>query len=127
RHRDWIRLHERRKKIQARFADFFRDVDVLFMPIVPVPPIPHDHREPFPMRTISVNGAPAPYFELFSWIGPASCAHLPATAAPVGRPPAGLPVGLQILGPYLEDRTTIDVARRVTEVVGGFVPPPGFE
>jgi len=44
---------------------------------------------------------------------------------PVGRTPAGLPVGLQIVGPYLEDRTTIDCARRLGEVVGGYAPPPG--
>src|SRR5262249_52853715 len=99
----------------------------LLMPIVPVAPIPHDHSEPFPMRTLTVNGASAPYFELFSWIGPASFAHLPATAAPVGRTTGGLPVGVQILGAYLEDRTTIDVARRLADVVGGYVPPPGFE
>jgi len=42
RHRDWLHLHERRKRMQARFAEFFRDVDVLLMPIVPVPAIPHD-------------------------------------------------------------------------------------
>ncbi len=127
RHRDWLHLHERRKRMQARLAEFFRDVDALLMPIVPVAAIPHDHSEPFPMRTLTVNGASAPYFELFSWIGPASFAHLPATAAPVGRTTGGLPVGVQILGPYLEDRTTIDVARRLADVVGGYLPPPGFE
>jgi amidase len=35
-------------------------------------------------------------------------------------------VGLQVVGPYLEDRTVLDVARRLAEVVGGYVPPPGF-
>jgi Asp-tRNA(Asn)/Glu-tRNA(Gln) amidotransferase A subunit family amidase len=34
-------------------------------------------------------------------------------------------VGLQIVGPYLEDATPIDVAGRVAEVVGGFRPPAG--
>ncbi len=124
RYREWIGLHERRTRVQATFADFFRDVDVLLMPIVPVPAIPHDHSEPFPARTIRVNGAPAPYITLFHWIAPATYARLPATAAPVGRTPDGLPVGVQIVGPYLEDRTPIDVARRMAEVVGGFVPPP---
>jgi amidase len=126
RHRDWLRLHEARKRVQARFAAFFHDVDALLMPIVPVPAIPHDHSEPFPARTIAVDGDAVPYIELFSWIGPATFAHLPATAAPVGRTATGLPVGVQIVGPYLEDRTTIDVARRVTDVVGGFLPPPAF-
>ncbi|HXJ34419.1 MAG TPA: amidase [Candidatus Eisenbacteria bacterium] len=126
RHRDWLRLHERRKRIQAAFADFFRQFDVLLMPIVPVAAIPHDHSDPFPARTIMVNDAAMPYMNLFTWIGPATMAHLPATSAPIGRTPGGLPVGIQIVGPYLEDRTPIDVARRLGAVVGGFTPPPGF-
>jgi amidase len=52
--------------------------------------------------------------------------YLPATVAPVGCTSAGLPVGVQIVGPYLEDRTTIDFARRLGDVIGGFEPPPGY-
>jgi amidase len=37
-----------------------------------------------------------------------------------------LPIGLQIVGPYLEDRTALDLAKRVSAVLGGFTPPPGF-
>jgi amidase len=51
--------------------------------------------------------------------------NLPATVVPVGRTAAGLPVGLQIVGPYLEDRTTLAVARLVEKLLGGFTPPPG--
>ncbi len=124
RHRDWLQLHQGRARTRAVFAELFRDVDVLLMPVAPVPAIPHDHGEPLPARTITIDGAPAPYFGLFSWIAPATYAHLPATVAPVGRTASGLPVGVQIVGPYLEDRTTIDVARRVANVLGGYVPPP---
>jgi amidase len=45
---------------------------------------------------------------------------------PVGRTAAGLPVGMQVIGPALEDRTPIDVAGRIADVVGGFAAPPGF-
>jgi amidase len=93
---------------------------------VPVPAIAHDHSEPFPARTITIDGEPAQYTQLFTWIAPATYAHLPATAAPIGRTKAGLPVGVQIVGPYLEDRTTIDVARRMTTVIGGYETPGGF-
>jgi amidase len=127
RHRDWLRAHERRKHVQVAFASCFRDVDALLMPVVPVAAIPHDHSEPFPARTITVNGEPAPYTQLFTWIGFATMAHLPATVVPVGRTAGGLPVGVQIVGPYLEDRTTIDVGRHIANVLGGFVPPPGWE
>jgi amidase len=126
RHRDWLHLHERRRRMQASFAQFFRDHDVLCMPVVPVAAIPHDHSEPFPSRTIVVNGTAHPYLDLFTWIAPATIAHLPATVVPVGRTAGGLPVGLQIVGPHLEDRTTIDVARGVAAVLGGFTPPPAF-
>jgi amidase len=33
---------------------------------------------------------------------------------------------MQIVGPYLEDRTPIDVATRLADLVGGFAAPPGF-
>jgi amidase len=45
---------------------------------------------------------------------------------PVGRTQQGLPVGMQIVGPYLEDRTKLAVARHIERLLGGFVPPPGF-
>jgi amidase len=33
---------------------------------------------------------------------------------------------VQIVGPFLEDRTTLDVARRLADAIGGFQRPPGF-
>jgi hypothetical protein len=54
-------------------------------------------------------------------------AGLLSTAAPVGRTPQGLPVGVHILGPNFEDATLIDFATRIAEVAGGFVAPPEFE
>jgi amidase len=57
----------------------------------------------------------------------ATSSYLPATVVPVGRTASGLPVGLQVVGAYLEDHTTIDVAGRIGELIGGFVPPKGYE
>jgi hypothetical protein len=33
---------------------------------------------------------------------------------------------MQIMGPFLEDATTIDLAIKCEEVLGGFMPPPGY-
>jgi len=50
----------------------------------------------------------------------------PATVAPIGLSQSGLPVGIQIIGARLEDRTTIDFARGLSDLVGGFKAPLGF-
>jgi amidase len=125
RHRDWLAAHEARERIRAAMADFFRDHDALLMPAHVVAAIPHDHSEPFAARTIVVDGAPRPYTDLLAWIAPATMAWLPATVVPVGRTRAGLPVGVQVVGPWLEDRTALAVARHVLALSGGVAAPPG--
>ena len=42
--------------------------------------------------------------------------------APIGRTEAGLPIGVQIIGPYLEDPTPIQFAQLLEQAFGGFVP-----
>jgi amidase len=39
----------------------------------------------------------------------------------------GLPIGLQAIGPYLEDYTPIRFAALVTRELGGFRRPPDYE
>jgi amidase len=51
---------------------------------------------------------------------------LPATVAPIGRTAQGLPVGIQIMGPFLEDATPISIAGLLADLLGGFEPPPGY-
>jgi amidase len=53
-------------------------------------------------------------------------APVAATAAPLGLTPAGLPVGMQIIGAEGDDRTTIEFARLLAAEIGGFTPPPAY-
>jgi amidase len=123
-HSDWLALNERRAQLSARFAELFRSCDVLLCPITPVAAIEHDHRSTLHRRTFVVGGSSRRHTEMMAWISPASACHLPATAAPIGRTPQGLPVGVQILGPYLEDLTPIAFAAALSEAIGGYAPPP---
>ena len=126
--RDAAKMGERRNHQRAAWRAFFEEVDVVLMPVVPVPAIPHDQGASLATRTIDVDGSRRSYLDLFNWIAPATAAHLPATAAPVGLTGAGLPVGLQIVGPYLEDATPIAFARALTRAgIAGFRPPPAIE
>lgn len=126
RHRDWIVSNEMRERMRAQWATLFTDYDVLLCPITPSAAILHDHSEPTVNRTIPVNGTPRPYHDQLAWAGVVGMAYLPATVAPVGVTPAGLPVGIQIVGPYLEDRTPLAFARHLADVIGGFAPPAGY-
>ncbi len=92
---------------------------------MPTPAFAHDHRDKN-VRRISIDGTEVPYGDQAMWNGIATLAGLPATAMPIGRSDEGLPIGMQIIGPYLEDRTTIAFADFFEREFGGFVAPPAF-
>jgi amidase len=127
RHLVWQRLHEKRLQITEQWNAFFEQYDVMLMPVTSVTAILHDHSQPQPERIITVNGEPRPYLDQLGWVGLITMAYLPSTAAPVGPASNGLPVGVQIVSGYAEDRTTIEFARQLAGVIGGFEPPPGYE
>jgi amidase len=124
RHSDWLIAHELRARLRATLARFFCDYDVLLCPVAPVTAFEHDHREPQTTRTLRVDGQNRSYMDMMGWACVATAAWHPATSMPAGRSAGGLPVGLQVIGPYLEDRTPIDFAARASEIIGGFAPPP---
>lgn len=125
-HREWIQTDVARARVEQQWSLFFRDWDVVLYPPGPVPAFPHDHSAPIEARHIEIDGEEYPYYDAcFVWADPASTCGLPATAAPIDRSPTGLPIGVQIIGPYLEDRTTMVFAELLEREFGGFVPPPG--
>lgn len=123
-HASWLAAAEQREQVRAAWARLFADVDAVICPATPVVAIEHDH-SPVDERTIAVGGRRRPYDELSGWSSLASVGRLPATVVPIGLAPRSLlPVGAQILGPYLGDYTTIAIGRLVGEVTGGYRPPP---
>jgi amidase len=128
RHRDWIRLDQVRTHLRAAWASFFRDYDVLLCPAAATPALLHDQSSKIDrFRTIIVNGKKVSASDQSFWPGLAAVAYLPATIAPVGFTPKGLPVGVQIIGPQYGDHTCIAFARLLEQGFQGFVPPKGWE
>ena len=76
--------------------------------------------------TLEVGGRTILYDLGLVYPGIPTLAGQPATAFPVGLTRAGLPIGLQAIGPYLEDRTPIRFAALLEREFGGFTPPPRF-
>jgi amidase len=129
---DYVAWVAQRERYRAAWREFFREWDVLLAPAFFTPAYPHWDK-PWPdtpaslARSLPVNGVPA--LEELGLVYPsvATLAGQPATAFPRGRTRGGLPIGLQAVGPYLEDRTPIRFASLVTREFGGFTPPPGYE
>lgn len=129
-HREWVGWVEEREQQRAAWAGHFVDHDIVLAPVINVAAFPHDWQPGSPFgiagRTISVAGREISQSDLTGWCGVFGVMHLPATVVPVGRTADGLPVGIQIVGPHLEDRTTLHVAQLIEDVLGGFERPPGF-
>jgi amidase len=123
-HADWVRANEGRSRLRWTCQELFREIDVLLTPVVPVVAFPHQTSGNHLTRRITVDGRKRPYTDHIPWIALASAAYLPATSAPVGLTPEGLPVNVQIIGPYLSDKTTIRFAELLAEVRGGAPTPP---
>ncbi|MFI9503634.1 amidase [Nocardia sp. NPDC052566] len=125
-HGDWIRADRVRIDLTDKWRRLFTEFDVVLTPVTPTPAFPHDHSD-LDTRTIDIDGTTYPYNYHLIWASIATLIGLPATAAPIGRTPEGLPFGMQIIGPYLEDHTTLQFAELIEQEFGGFTPPPGFE
>ncbi len=124
-HRDWIQAHRARIFFSHQWRQLFEVWDLVLCPVLPTTAGLHD-ASPMQQRSIDVDGQLIAYASQAAWMGPASLCGLPATVMPMGSGASGLPVGLQILGPYLEDRSTIGFADLAEREFGGFRSPPRY-
>ncbi len=122
-----LEMLEISERYKAQWEVVFRDIDVFLSPVCSVNAFPHDDSF-FYDRTLLIDGVRHPYYRLSAIPALASLPGLPATVFPTGRSSAsGAPIGLQVMGAYLEDRTTLKFAQLVERDIGGFFPPSGFD
>jgi amidase len=126
-HRDWVMGDGARARLQAQWRELFKNFDAVICPVMPTPAYPHDHSPDQDTRRINIDGKDYVYSDQLAWPGIATLPGLPATAIPIGLSPQGLPIGVQIVGPWLEDRTPLKLAELIEREFGGFVPPPAFD
>ncbi|MCS5734691.1 amidase family protein [Herbiconiux daphne] len=121
---DW----QQQRRIAAEWNAVFETVDVVLAPTVPTV-APCHSTVPAESRTLLIDGWEHPAQAVIgAWSRLASLGRGPSTVVPLGAGAAsGLPVGAQLIGPYLEDFTPLHVAV-IAEREGliAHEPPPGW-
>jgi amidase len=125
-HRSWVLDEGARARLRTQWRELFKTFDAVICPVMPTPAFPHDHSPEQEKRRINIDGKDYPYPDQLAWPGIATLPGLPSTAIPLGLSAEGLPIGVQIVGPWLEDRTPLRLAELIEREFGGFVAPPMF-
>ena len=111
---DLRRATELQAAVAERVTEFFASVDVLACPVSQVAPFDVELdwvRE--------INGRPqATYIDWMASCYRITMTGLPAISVPAGFTPAGLPVGLQLVGPRRSDWDLLGIARAFETATG---------
>ncbi|MGX1175692.1 amidase family protein [Pseudomonas sp. R151218B TE3479] len=109
-----------RLEIKRRFDQAFLSsgAEGLIFPTTPCTAPLIDHQEQF-----FISGQEVSYLVLANHTIPASAAGIPGISIPIGVSQDGLPIGLEIDGPFGRDRSLLHVARRVEAAVGVLTSP----
>jgi len=100
------RAYTQRTMLSDRMREFFTDHDLLVLPTSQVPPFPADQEYP-----TEINGEQMETY--LDWMRACyliTVTGCPAISVPLGRTPAGLPVGVQLVAPHGADRFLLETA-----------------
>ncbi|NOK58629.1 MAG: hypothetical protein GFH27_549279n435 [Chloroflexi bacterium AL-W] len=122
---DYMIWFGQREFYRAALREFFQEWDILLAPANIVNAFPHT-TVPMPLRQLEVNGEAVRYNLQFVYASLCNLSGHPGTAFPVGMSQNGLPIGLQAIGPYLEDYTPMRFAELVAQELGGYQRPPHY-
>ncbi len=112
----WFDLLDRRALLRRQWHALFEQFDAVVAPAFGTVAYPHVDSPDMQTSTLDIDGEPTVYGRQVAWPGVATFPGLPATAVPIGRTPGGLPIGAQVIGAFLRDRTTIAIAAWLHEL-----------
>jgi aspartyl-tRNA(Asn)/glutamyl-tRNA(Gln) amidotransferase subunit A len=105
-----------RLRLAEQFQAFHGDVDLLVTPSLPSPPPP--------VTTLYDTAAYDRWRDVVPYTLPFNLTGQPAASVPCGITAAGLPVGLQIVGPRFADALVLRASRALEQALRWPVPHP---
>lgn len=124
--------HLERERVRAAWRAFFGDWDAMLCPAFHTPAFEHLAFDGPALgaaathQRVTVAGHDLPYLRGIYFPHVSTLAGQPALACPAGVSPQGLPLAVQLIGPYLEDLTLTALAGALAREIGGAPRPPGF-
>jgi amidase len=97
-------------RLRIQWMEFFKDFDAVLAPAFGALAFPHTDNPDWRKRSLTIDGETTPFGAQLVWASMATVGNLPSTTTPIGMSREGLPLGMQIIGPHLGDRTTITLA-----------------
>jgi len=113
----------RRSIMVSRWERFFADSDFLICPVAFGPAYP---RTKVGSR-LKYEGTEMVYADyVWPFVACFNASGHPALQVPLGLGKEGLPLGVQIVGPYWSEPELIAFARKIAQLTEGFVKPTGY-
>lgn len=110
----WLDAIDRQTQARRAWSALFQDWDVVLAPVFGRTAFPHIDHPIWAERKLMIDEEETLYGPQLAWPGTAIFPNLPATAFPAGRDAENMPIGVQAIGPYMEDLTTIRLAELAT-------------
>jgi aspartyl-tRNA(Asn)/glutamyl-tRNA(Gln) amidotransferase subunit A len=106
---DWANALAQRTTVYRRVHALFRRFDFLLSPALARPPLAVDH-DPYEPIMIAGENAGSIRGAWYPYLWPFNLSGHPAVSLPCGWSSDGLPIGLQIVGPWYADRRVLALA-----------------
>ncbi|HEX2592446.1 MAG TPA: amidase family protein [Rhizomicrobium sp.] len=121
--REVAAAHVEQQRHKDKLAAFFAKYDAILMPISMSTPFAHQQEPAFADRVLTIDNVQVPYPKILEWISLATSCHAPALAVQAGQTDDGLPIGVQVVGPWNGEDRLFDFAFAIEDGLGGFKRP----
>ena len=98
---DYLAAEAQGEQLRSAFAGFFERYDVLLTPVNPMTATPHGAQE------LVVNGQTVSWMHVMAATSPFNLTGLPALSVPYAFSSEQLPIGIQLVGKWLDEATLL--------------------